>query len=99
MVLSRFVRGTDLKTAFERISGRRCTQEVVPIGESILYKSAKTSTDWKRVVGENWRDGIWLGHVRGSSDYLIGTPEGGGAHHQGLSTINGFGASQSMGNS
>ena len=39
------------KTAYERTTGRRCTQEVVPIGEIVLSKAAKNSGDRKRV----WR--------------------------------------------
>ena len=46
------------------------------MGEVVLFKAAKNSGDRKRVVGENWREGIWLGHNRGSSDALVGTEEG-----------------------
>lgn len=76
MLITRFSVGTDGKTAYERMTGRKCKLEVVPIGETVLYKAAKTAGDRKRMVGESWREGIWLGHNRGSSDTLIGTPEG-----------------------
>ena len=75
MVLSPFVKGPDNKTAFERQTGISCHQEKVPVGECVLYKSAKNSDDRKRVVGESWKEGIWLGDSRGSSDYLVGTTE------------------------
>eukprot|EP00973_Karenia_brevis_P040696 5631595-Karenia_brevis.AAC.1 len=76
MDISRFAIGGDGKTAFERAIGRKCDLEVLPIGETVLYRPARTSGDRKRVVGESWLEGIWLGHNRGSSDALIGTPEG-----------------------
>ena len=52
MVLSRFSVIWDNKTAFEHQTGRQCGLEVVPIGEVVLYKSAKTSGDRKRVLGK-----------------------------------------------
>ena len=73
MAISRFSVIDGDKTAFERQTGRKCHLEVIPIGEVVLYKSAKTSGDRKRVIGENWREAIWLGHSRGSSDALVGT--------------------------
>eukprot|EP00973_Karenia_brevis_P001575 213524-Karenia_brevis.AAC.1 len=76
MVLSRFVKGSDNRTAYERTNGRECNQEVIAIGECMLFRPSRNTDDRKRVVGESWRKGIWLGHVRGSADYLIGTDEG-----------------------
>ena len=76
MLLSRYSVIDGDKTAYERQTGRKCRLEVIPIGEMVLYKSAKTSQDRKRVIGENWREAIWLGHNRGSSDALVGTAEG-----------------------
>ena len=76
MVLSRYAVIDGEKTAYERQTGRKCNLEVIPIGETVLYRSAKTSDDRKRVLGENWREAIWLGHNRGSSDSLVGTASG-----------------------
>ena len=64
MLLSRYSVIDGDKTAYERQTGRKCRLEVIPIGEMVLYKSAKTSQDRKRVIGENWREAIWLGHNR-----------------------------------
>ena len=41
MAYSRYKTGDDGKTAYERQKGRRCKLEVVPIGETVMYKNLR----------------------------------------------------------
>ena len=74
MMYSRFRRGADGKTAYERQRGRKCRQEVVPFGERIHYRRLEGEN--KNKLESKWETGIWLGHARGSSESLIGTSQG-----------------------
>ena len=74
MLHSRYRRGADGKTAYERQRGRKCRQEVIPFGESVHYR--KLEEDKKNKLDSKWEDGVWLGHARGSNECLIGTPAG-----------------------
>jgi hypothetical protein len=76
MAYSRFQQGADGKTAYQRQTGRACRSHVVPFGESVLYKQLKRSGEKKNALDVNWHAGLWLGHVGGSSEVLIGTREG-----------------------
>ena len=44
MAYSRFKVGDDGKTAYERQKGRKCKLEVVPMGESVMYKRLREGT-------------------------------------------------------
>ena len=72
---SRFRRGDDGKIAYERQKGRKCNLEVVPFGECVHYRRLGAG-DNKNKLESSWEEGVWLGHNRGSSEVLIGTPEG-----------------------
>ena len=48
--------------------------EIVPFGESVHYR--KLQSDDKNKLESPWEDGVWLGHERGSNEYLIGTDKG-----------------------
>ena len=75
MLHSRYRRGSDGKTAYERQRGRKCRLEVIPFGEFVHYRKLIADEN-KNKLESKWEDGIWLGHARGSSEVLIGTPEG-----------------------
>ena len=74
MLYSRFKRGEDGKTAYERQRGCKCIQEVVPFGEKVHYR--KLEGENKNKLESQWEAGIWLGHARGSNEILIGTDQG-----------------------
>ena len=63
------------KTAYERLEGKKCKIEVVPLGETVMYK--KLQGGERRIALESdWEEGVWLGHSRESSEILVGTVEG-----------------------
>jgi hypothetical protein len=49
MLVSRYAVAPDGETGYERLSGRRCTLERLPCGEAVLYRSAKTKEDRKKM--------------------------------------------------
>ena len=76
MLLSRYRTGEDNRTAYERQKGKPCDLEVVPFGESVWYRTLDDSVGRKRALESKWKEGIWLGHHRCSSEVLIGTSTG-----------------------
>ena len=76
MLLSRFGKGKDGKTPYERQRGRKCELELVPFGEVVWYRLPEVAVDRHQALEERWAKGVWLGHARHSSETLIGTPKG-----------------------
>lgn len=74
MLHSRYSRGSDGRTAYERQRGRKCQLEVIPFGEKVHYK--KLADDKRNKLECQWEPGIWLGHARGSNEVLVGTRNG-----------------------
>ena len=76
MSMSRFQRGKDGKTPYERQTGRRCELEVVPFAEKVMYRLTEVANERHQALEERWANGIWLGHARHSNEILIGTEKG-----------------------
>ena len=77
MVGSRYKIGTDGKTAYERLKGRRCNVVAIPLGECVWYKQLKDDEGrGGHRMESDWMEGVWLGHSRSTSETLIGTKEG-----------------------
>ena len=75
MALNRFQQGHDGKTALQRQTGRQCNPEVVPFGEKVMHKESKNIGEKKRIVDNQSKEGVWLGHIRSSTEVLIGTKQ------------------------
>ena len=76
MLPSRFLVGTEGKTAYERRRGRRCNIPTERFGEKVWYKELHGKADNKHKMETDWREGLWLGHSRNSNEILVGTREG-----------------------
>ena len=76
MLVSRFARGADGKTSYQRRTGKPCRLEVLPFGESVWFKHLKDPTTGDNKFLSPWEEGIWLGHARSSSECLVGTKQG-----------------------
>lgn len=74
-VVNKFRVWPDGKTCYEKITGRACKHEVFEFGESVLWQITPDKSDGDKYNGE-FRDGIFLGVVWRSSEYIIGTREG-----------------------
>ena len=76
MLPSRFLKGKDGKTAFQRRRGRKCEIPTEKMGEKVWYKELKGKDDTKGKFETDWKEGLWLGHARSSNEIVIGTREG-----------------------
>ena len=72
--LSRCQKGRDGKTSFERLHGKKPTQEFVPFGEKVLAK--QITTDPINRMNPRYHYGIWLGMRNNSAECFIGNPDG-----------------------
>ena len=73
----RYKVGADGRTAYERLKGRKCEMAAIPIGESVWFKLLKDKEGRAgHRMESDWREGIWLGHARSTSEVIIGTTEG-----------------------
>ena len=63
MSMSRFQKGRDGKTPYQRQKGRTCELEVVPFGEKVFYMMPEVARDRRQALEERWSHGIWLGHA------------------------------------
>ena len=75
MALWRYQVGKDHKTAAQRQTGRACNVEVVPFAEKCWHREAPNSGP-KVAMESKLKDGLWLGHSRGSNEVLVGNKEG-----------------------
>ena len=54
MAVSRFKPGTDKRTPYERQTGRICDIEVIPFGETVLYRVPEITRDRHQALEEIW---------------------------------------------
>ena len=73
-ILSRCQKGRDGKTPFERLHGKKPTQEFVLFGEKVLAK--QITTDPMDRMDPRYRYGIWLGMRNNSAECLICNADG-----------------------
>lgn len=77
MVGSRYKVGTDGKTPYERLKGRRRNMVAIPFGEAVWYKQLKDEEGrGGHRMESDWKEGVWLGHARSTSETIIGAKEG-----------------------
>ena len=76
MAVSRFKPWIDKKTPYERHTGRSCHIEVVPFGETVLYRVSEVARDRHQALEERWSKGVWLGHARSTSATFVATDKG-----------------------
>ena len=68
------VRGNG-RTAYQKMKGRRTNAQLVPFGETVLFKVPKT----QHVIGDfedRWEQGVWVGFVMRSGEHLVSTAKG-----------------------
>ena len=68
MAYTRYKRGKDGKTPYERKKGKPCREDVLPIGEKVMYKKLHDSGEKKKSMEAKLEEGIWLGQARASND-------------------------------
>ncbi|CAJ1372050.1 unnamed protein product [Effrenium voratum] len=73
---SRFQRGVDGRTGYERSTGKQWRQRLPQFGECIWYQPLKESGTRKKKFEGKFEDGVFLGIQENSLLKWIGTPEG-----------------------
>ena len=73
-ILSRCQKGRDGKTPFERLHGKKPTQEFVPFGENVLAR--RVTTEPMNRMNPRYQYGIWLGMRNNSAECFIGNADG-----------------------
>ena len=64
--ISKYQLGKDNKTAYERLMGKSCKEQVVEFGEKVYYKSGLTED-----LEPRWSTGTWLGKRWASGEHYI----------------------------
>ena len=73
-IQSRCQKGRDGKTPFERMHGKKPTQEFVPFGEKVLAR--RVTTEPRNRMNPRYQYGIWLGMRNNSAECFIGNADG-----------------------
>lgn len=77
IAMSRFKKGLkDGRTPYQRQKGCKCELEVVPFGETVVYRKPEIANEHHEALEERWEKGVWLGHARHTPDIMIGTASG-----------------------
>ena len=74
-IINKFKVQEDGKTAYESITKHKCNHMVIGFGESVQWQMTPNKNVRDKVNGD-FRDGIFLGVIWRTTEYLIGTPEG-----------------------
>ena len=73
-ILSRCQKGRDGRTPFERLHGKKPTQEFVPFGEKVLARPI--SSEPLNRINPRYKFGVWLGVRNNSAECFVATGEG-----------------------
>ena len=73
-ILSRCQKGRDGRTPFERLRGKKPTQEFVPFGEKVLARP-RSSEPLNR-MNPGYKFGVWLEVKNNSAECFVGTAGG-----------------------
>ena len=59
-VATKYLRGTDGRTAYERLFGKQVHEEGLEFGERVLWRQ-RSSKDMNVLLEPRWAEGFWLG--------------------------------------
>ena len=76
MLCSKYMVGSDGRTAHERRRDRRCRIPEVAFCERVLYKQIREGKNRRDKLESEDRESVCLGHSRNAYECLIGTTEG-----------------------
>ena len=75
-ILTRYTKGKDGKTPWERRRKELCAKNRVPIGEKVLYLPLKTASIHGKEGEPKMEEGIWLGLNGRTEQVFVGTERG-----------------------
>ena len=76
MLITRVKKGSDGKTAYQRLKGKSPGKQVAMIGERVLYMPIRKSSSRLNKLEPKFKYGIWLGVSGRTSESLIGASDG-----------------------
>ena len=69
-IIAKYLRGTDGRTAHERLFGKQIYEEGFEFGERVLWKK-RQSKDMNVLLEARWMEGLWLGRCWGIPNHSI----------------------------
>jgi hypothetical protein len=82
--VTKFLRGSDGKTAYERLKGKPCREEVVEFGECVLFKTNRPD---EGKLAPRWEPALWLGKRWASSEHIVSTEDGSVRHCRAIQRV------------
>ena len=76
ILLNRGQAGSDGKTAYERLKGKKAILPGLQFGERARWKSNVPSYKRKDKMDSDWTEGVFLGQRTVSGEYLVGSTSG-----------------------
>jgi hypothetical protein len=73
VLLNRGQVGSDGRTAYERLKGKKAVTPGLQFGERVLWKSNVPSYKRRNKMDTDWTEGIFLGQRTVSGEYLVGS--------------------------
>ena len=70
-VATKYLRGADGRTAYERLFGKQVHEEGLEFGEQVLWRK-RASKDMNVLLEARWEEGLWLGRSWGTPHHRIG---------------------------
>ena len=69
-VATKYLRGNDGRTGYERLFGKQVHEECLEYGEQVMWRRPRKK-DYNVVIDPRWSTGIWLGRTWGSISHRI----------------------------
>ena len=74
-MLNKFKVKSDGRTVYERFTSHKCKHSIVGFGESVQWQQIQDKNARGKVNGD-WRDGVFLGVIWRTTEFIIGTADG-----------------------
>ena len=72
-LICKYQKNKDGKTAYEKLMGKPCREEILEFGEHVHYRISNIDTG---SLDARWSTGVWLGKRWRSTEHNVGTPQG-----------------------
>ena len=73
-VSTKYLRGIDGRTAYEKLFGKQVHEEGLEFGEKVLWRQ-RANKDMNVLLEARWTEGLWLGRNWGTPHHRIGDSE------------------------
>ena len=73
-ISTKYMRGIDGRTAYERLFGKQVHEECLEFGERVMWKH-RPNKDMNVLLEARWTEGLWLGRAWGTPHHRIGNTE------------------------